>query len=183
MNLKSLFLIILSFTAFSSSVFAQVDEITPLLQEREKLMQQYNYYSSQKSNFWGKQSKKDLMKVIDVLKEIIRNDTKLVTAYKNEQLRKTATLSAENTHLNREVKSNRNIIEEQMFELQSKVRSQETQLKSRDRKLIELQQQIIEEKKAANQTEQYLFVAGILLFGSVIYNIVQSRRKRVAKKR
>ena len=108
-----------------------------MLSEREKLMQQYYYYNSQKSNFWGKQSKKDLMRVIDVLKEIIRNDTRLITAYKNEKLRHTAELTAQNKQLNQQVKSDRGIIEEEFYALQNQVKTQQNKLKLRDQKIAE----------------------------------------------
>ena len=163
------FLFLLVFGTLNSIFSAQAQEVEPLLAEREKLMQQYEYYSSQKSNFWGKQSKKDLLQVIDVLKEIIRNDTKLVTAYKNEKLRHTADLTAQNKQLNQQVKSDRGIIEEEFYTLQNQVKTQQNKLKLRDQKITELESAYQYQKRAANRAEQFMFVMGILLASSLGY--------------
>jgi hypothetical protein len=54
------------------------DNLDQLLKERKILYKDFEYYQSQKSSFWGTQSKKDLRKAIDVLKKIILKDSEII---------------------------------------------------------------------------------------------------------
>ena len=67
---KYLFLLTFLFITFAG--WAQDDEYQTLIKQREGLIVEYNYLNAQNSNFWGKKSKKDLMKIIDNLKAIIK---------------------------------------------------------------------------------------------------------------
>jgi ATP-dependent Zn protease len=54
------------------------DKLDQLLKERKVLYRDFEYYKSQKSSFWGTQSKKDMKKAIDVLKKIIIKDNEVI---------------------------------------------------------------------------------------------------------
>ncbi|MDX5436319.1 MAG: hypothetical protein LPK03_03955, partial [Pontibacter sp.] len=58
----------------------QEDKLTRLMSEREQLVLEYQYYKQQNSSFWGTQSKKDLLNIIETLKKIINLDSELVAA-------------------------------------------------------------------------------------------------------
>lgn len=73
----TLFIVLLS----NTSAVAQ-NTLPDLLDERDELYKKYSYYENQKSSFWGTQSKKDLRKVILILKKIIQKDNEIVLAVK-----------------------------------------------------------------------------------------------------
>lgn len=64
------------------------DKLDQLLKERKVLYADFEYYRSQKSSFWGTQSKKDLKKAVDVLKKIILKDTEIIKQINIEHTKK-----------------------------------------------------------------------------------------------
>lgn len=60
-----------------SIVYAQ-DKMTRLLKERDELHKAYEHYNEQNSSLFGKKSKKDLLNIINTLKEIINKDTEII---------------------------------------------------------------------------------------------------------
>jgi uncharacterized small protein (DUF1192 family) len=72
--------LLLSFTftlILLQSVAAQ-DNMTRLLTERDELYKAYDHYNQQNSSLFGKKSKKDLINIINTLKEIINKDTEII---------------------------------------------------------------------------------------------------------
>jgi chromosome segregation ATPase len=161
---------------FSFSLSAQ--EVEPLLQEREQLMREYEQVKNQRSNILGKQSKKDLVKVIESLKEIIRNDTRLITAYKTHFIKQTGSISAQNSKLSTQVENDRTIMTDRYLDLHEQISSLTNQLKARERKLKSLQAERSELEKEANGNEHLVFLLGVLLSISVILNLWLFLRKK-----
>ncbi len=76
----SIFLLFLLILTTTTSVAQSA--LPELLDERDVLYEKYSYYENQKNSFWGTQSKKDLRKVILILKKIIQKDNEIVLAVK-----------------------------------------------------------------------------------------------------
>ena len=76
--------------------WAQDDKLTTLLGEREQLILKYQFYNNQNSNFWGKKSKKDLVQIIQTLKNIINKDSEIIREINTMNL-KTRALSTVET--------------------------------------------------------------------------------------
>jgi CRISPR/Cas system-associated endoribonuclease Cas2 len=76
--MKKNFLALLCLLLFSiPPTFAQ-DNMAKLLQERDKLYEAYEHYENQNSSLFGKKSKKDLLNIINTLKEIIQKDSEII---------------------------------------------------------------------------------------------------------
>jgi hypothetical protein len=80
--LQILFLMLVSFQILAD------DRLDQLLEERNVLYKDFEYYKSQKSSFWGTQSKKDLKKAIDVLKKIIIKDNEIIKQINVKHIKK-----------------------------------------------------------------------------------------------
>ncbi|TXK45781.1 hypothetical protein FVR03_11855, partial [Pontibacter qinzhouensis] len=81
--MKKIVIAMLFFCMSLSGVKAQQNErLAALMEEREQLVMEYQFYNQQNSNFWGKKSKADLMNIIETLKKIINKDSELISAVK-----------------------------------------------------------------------------------------------------
>lgn len=78
---KHYYLLFFLFVLTITTSFGQ-SALPELLDERDVLYEKYSFYENQKNSFWGTQSKKDLRKVITILKRIIQKDNEIVLAVK-----------------------------------------------------------------------------------------------------
>src|SRR6188472_4456113 len=105
------FLLLLGF-----QVSAQDDEYQRLTKERLELITEYNYLNEQNSNFWGKKSKKDLMKIIDNLKAIIKKDTEIINNVQASYVKRNADLTVKTEKMQTERKADTRNISDNIFE-------------------------------------------------------------------
>ncbi|MCB2377111.1 hypothetical protein LGH70_05930 [Hymenobacter sp. BT635] len=141
----------------------QPDLITPLIQEREALIRQYEEASAQRNAFLAnKPSKKDLQEVVDALKGIIRKDTEIVKALKESSIRRTATIVAEKTQAERQVtvaQGDQSMTRERFYDLENQIQNLQIRDKQREKKLLEAQAAATEAEGA--RTSRELIAAGL----------------------
>ncbi|OKL41475.1 hypothetical protein A3841_10515 [Pontibacter flavimaris] len=118
------------------------DKLTRLMSEREQLILEYQYYKQQNSSFWGTQSKKDLLNVIETLKKIINLDTELVGAVKENSLRQYAQNTVQSKREGKLSLEDQRNFEKQISSLKSEVKTLESTLRKKDREMAELQTQV-----------------------------------------
>src|SRR6187402_26814 len=87
------------------NLFAQDDEYKRLVAERSELIKEYNYLNEQNNNFWGKKSKKDLLKIIDNLKAIIKIDSDIINNVQASYVKRNADLTVKTEKIQTERKA------------------------------------------------------------------------------
>ena len=90
--------------------------LSQLLAEREKIHQEYTFLNAQNSNFWGKKSKKDLLKIIDTLKEIIRKDSEIIREVNNESLKRQAQITVEKERIQNQVINDKRVVNDNFYD-------------------------------------------------------------------
>ncbi|WP_299760666.1 hypothetical protein [uncultured Pontibacter sp.] len=120
----------------------QEDKLSRLLSEREQLILEYQYYKQQNSSFWGTQSKKDLINIIETLKKIINKDTELVGAVKENSIRQIAQNKVQTSREGKLTIEDQRNFEKQVSSLKSEVKTLESTLRKKDREMAELQTQV-----------------------------------------
>ncbi|WP_276495983.1 hypothetical protein [Pontibacter litorisediminis] len=120
----------------------QEDKLAALMNEREQLILEYQYLKQQNSSFWGTQSKKDLLSVIETLKKIINLDTELVAAVKENSLREYAKNTVQSKREGKLTLEDQRNFEKQISSLKSEVKTLESTIRKKDRDMAELQTQV-----------------------------------------
>ncbi|WP_347159251.1 hypothetical protein [Pontibacter chitinilyticus] len=123
-------------------VQAQDDRLTNLMNEREQLVLEYQFYAQQNSNFWGKKSKKDLINIIETLKKIINKDSELIGAIKVASIRKIAESTVENQREGKITVEDQRIVNTRIADLQSQIKVLQVAVKKRERTVHDLQEQL-----------------------------------------
>lgn len=163
----------------------QEDKLSRLMNEREQLVLEYQYYNQQNSNFWGKKSKKDLMSIIETLKKIINKDTELIGAVKESSIKKIAEHSVKESRVDRQALQalqDQRLINDRLTNLQNQVGALENQVKIRDRKVKELEAQVEsanEERYGKDKVITILAAAAVIF---LLYTIILQVRLNNAKK-
>ncbi|QMU28314.1 hypothetical protein [Adhaeribacter radiodurans] len=170
------FAILFSLITWQSYAFVQDDSLRVLLTQREKLVKDYQFYNAQNSNFWGKKSKKDLLRIIDTLKGIIRNDSKIINTIKTSTLRKAATLTVEQNKVAEQVKDDKVAITNTIYTLKTQIANLDNLQKSRQRKINELTEEVNQERAKRSDRDKIIALTAMLLIGMLLY-IFNLRRK------
>lgn len=162
----SLLLLLATLTAQAQTpepTTAPSDPLTPLIKEREALIQQYEEASAQRNAFLAnKPSKKDLQEVVDALKGIIRKDTEIVKALKESSIRRTATIVAEKTQAERQAtvaQGDQSMTRERFYDLENQIQNLQIRDKQREKKLLDAQAAAQEAEQA--RTSRELIAAGL----------------------
>ncbi|WP_018477859.1 hypothetical protein [Pontibacter roseus] len=162
------------------------DKLARLMSEREQLVLEYQYYSQQNSNFWGKQSKKDLLNIVNTLKEIIRKDSELINAVKEVSVRKIAQSTVENQRAGKQIVQDERLINNQIADLQGQIKTLQSQAKKRERVILDVQEQL----KAADEVRYgkdrviaILAGAAFVLFLYAVFLQIRLSKKAAPKKR
>lgn len=122
----------------------QEDKISRLMSDREQLVMEYQYLNQQNNSFWGNKSKKDLLSIIDTLKEIIRKDSELIAAVKEASIKKIAANTVETQRSGKQVQVDQRQINDRISGLQSQVSALQNQLKKRERTVKDLENHLSE---------------------------------------
>ncbi|WP_242918960.1 hypothetical protein [Pontibacter liquoris] len=123
-------------------VQAQDDRLTTLMNEREQLVLEYQFYNQQNSSFWGKKSKKDLINILETLKKIINKDSELIGAIKVASIKKIAESTVENQREGKITVEDQRIVNARIADLQSQIKVLQVNVKKRERTIHELQEQL-----------------------------------------
>ena len=169
------FLLLLSF-----QVLAQDDEYQRLTKERQELITEYSYLNEQNSNFWGKKSKKDLMKIIDNLKAIIKKDTEIINNVQASYVKRNADLTVKTEKMQTERKADTRNISDNIFEMKRQVANLESRDQQRLQKIAALEDEIKEVKSAKTEHDMITVLASAVALFLLIYII--RLRSKLAKK-
>ncbi|MFC5270125.1 hypothetical protein [Adhaeribacter terreus] len=159
---------------------AQDDEYKRLTTERQELIKEYNYLNAQNSNFWGKKSKKDLMKIIDNLKAIIQKDTEIINNVQASYVKRNADLTVKTEKMQTERKADTRNISDNIFDLKRQVANLETRDQQRLRKIAELEDRV-KEVKAAKTEHDIITVFATLTALFLLLYIIRLRGKLARK--
>ncbi len=166
---KTLVLFWFLLLGFSSFAAIQDDSLRILLTQREQLVKDYQFYNAQNSNFWGKKSKKDLLRVIDTLKGIIRKDTEIINTIKTSTLRKAATITVEQNKMAEQVRDDRLTVTNTLYSLKTQIANLENLEKSRRRKINELNEEVEQERRKRTDRDKIIGLAILVLTGMLLY--------------
>lgn len=165
----------------------QEDKLSRLMGEREQLILEYQYYSQQNSNFWGKQSKKDLLNIIDTLKEIIRKDSELIAAVKEASVRKIAESTVESQRAGKMIQQDERLINNQISDLKGQISTLESQVKKRERAILDLKEQLKATDEVRYGKDRVIAILGgaafIMFLYAVFLQIRLSTRKTPKKRK
>jgi len=177
--MKKLFLFCFLFFTISL-VFAQDDEYQKLVTERQELIKEYNYLNAQNSNFWGKKSKKDLMKIIDNLKGIIKKDTEIINNVQASYVKRNADLTVKTEKLQTERKADTRNISENLTEMKRQLANFQTRDQQRLKKIAALEDRL-KETKAAKTEHDIITVFTTIIALLLLFYVIRLRGK-LAKK-
>jgi CRISPR/Cas system-associated endoribonuclease Cas2 len=164
----------------------QEDKMSRLMGEREQLILEYQYYSGQNSNFWGKQSKKDLLNIIDTLKEIIRKDSELIGAIKEASVRKIAESAVQNQQAGKMIQQDERLINNQIADLKGQISTLESQAKKRERVILDLKEQLKSTDDVRFGKDRVIAILGagaFLMFLYAVFLQIRLSNRKPAKKR
>jgi CRISPR/Cas system-associated endoribonuclease Cas2 len=163
--MRRIFLILLLGLLPFPGVWAQEDKLSVLLGEREQLILEYQFYNQQNSNFWGKKSKKDLLQIIQTLKNIINKDSEIIREINTASLKKRAQTQVEATKIKQQVVDDQRLNLENLHQLKQDLASLQNRQKVKDRQLVQLR----EELQAARQNRHTADIIIAALGGSACY--------------
>ena len=161
----------------------QEDKLSRLMSDREQLVLEYQYLSQQNSNFWGKKSKKDLLNIIDTLKEIIRKDSELIAAVKEASIKKIAATTVETQRTGKQTVVDQRQINQRIKDLQSQINTLQSQLKKRERVVKDLEVQVQEADQKRYGKDKVITVLAGLSAVLLLYAILLQVRLKNAKSR
>jgi CRISPR/Cas system-associated endoribonuclease Cas2 len=157
-------------------VSAQSEDYDRLIAEREELIKEYNYLNAQNSNFWGKKSKKDLLKIIDNLKAIIKKDSEIINNVQASYVKRNADLTVKTEKMQTERQSDTRMISDNIFEMKRQVANLETRDKQRLQKIADLEESL-KETKAAKTEHDLITVFTSLSALFLLYYVIRLRSK------
>jgi|GEM_PF-778714 len=154
------------------------DPLTPLIQERGRMVKAYEDANAQRNSLFGnKPSKKDLQEVVDVLKAIIRKDTEIVQALKETSIRRTASIVAQKTQAERQItvaQGDQSMTRERFYDLQNQIQNLQERDRQREAKLREYQA-TADEAAQGRTTRELLAVALAVLSAGLLWYIYRLR--------
>ena len=136
--------IIVLITGLLPAVYAQ-DNMTRLLKERDELHKAYAHYNEQNSSLFGKKSKKDLLNIINTLKEIINKDTEIIREVRlqSSQAKRQSTQNESSfVNLNHEITGRISSLNEEIEVLHAQVKLKNSELLTHQEK-FESQEQTL----------------------------------------
>ena len=166
----------------------QQDKLTTLMNEREQLVMEYQFYNQQNSNFWGKKSKSDLISIIETLKKIINTDSELIAAIKEASIKKVAESTVDSQRAGKITVEDQRNISSRMADLQSQIKMLQTSTKKRERTIKDLEAQLNESAELRYGKDKVITVLAVASFVLLLYAIflqirLSNASKKVRKKR
>lgn len=162
-------------------LIAQDDEYKRLIKEREGLIEEYNYLNAQNSNFWGKKSKKDLLKIVDNLKAIIKIDGDIINNVQASYVKRNADLTVKTEKMQTERKADTRNISDNIIEMKRQVANLEGRDQQRLRKIADLEEELKEVRSAKTEHDLITVFATVVAIFLLIY-IIRLRGKLAAKR-
>lgn len=175
----TIFALLFCFSAFGQqapSTGLADNKLGMLLKEREQLTQEYKYYNSQNSNFWGKKSKKDLLQIIQSLKQIINKDSEIIREIHKQSLQKQAITRIESGKIKQEVIGDQMLTLKNLHQLKQEVASLHNLQKVKDRQLNQLKEEL-EQARQSRQSNHMMLALAILLCLALLFYVWKLRRR------
>ncbi|MER2998371.1 hypothetical protein [Pontibacter populi] len=160
---------------------AQEDKIARLMSEREQLVLEYQYLNQQNNSFWGNKSKKDLLSIVDTLKELIRKDSELIAAVKEASIKKIAKSTVENQRSGKQIVVDQRQINNRIQGLQNQVDGLQNQLKRREAIVKDLEIQLQEAQEKRYGKDKVITVLAVISVILLLYAIMLQVRLSNAK--
>ncbi|MDX5481598.1 MAG: hypothetical protein LPK07_07930 [Hymenobacteraceae bacterium] len=149
----------------------QEDKLTRLMSEREQLVLEYQYYNQQNSNFWGKKSKSDLLNIIETLKKIINKDSELIAAVKEASIKKIAESTVESRREGKITIEDQRIINARMKDLQSQIKTLQSNSKKRERTIKDLEAQLESASELRYGKDKVIAILAVASFILLLYAV------------
>jgi hypothetical protein len=168
--------------------WGQDDRLPGLLEEREQLILEYQFYNKQNSNFWGKKSKKDLIQIIETLKNIINKDSEIIREINVASIKKQAHTKVEATKIQRQVVDDRRLNMENLHQLKQDLASLQNLQKVKDRQLLQLREQLQQARQSRQNTDILIAALGgacllLLLYLFILRSKMPATKSPARKKR
>jgi len=163
-------------TAEAEKQAQQEDKIARLMSEREQLVLEYQYLNQQNNNFWGNKSKKDLMNIIDTLKELIRKDSELIAAVKEASIKKIAATKVETQRTGKQTVVDQRQINDRIESLQNQISGLQNQLKKRERAAQDHEQQLKDAAELRYGKDRVITALAVVVFILLLYAIIMHVR-------
>ena len=186
--LSGFFLLITFFATAQTTGSVPVAEpspVTRLIQERELLVRQYEAANARRNSLFGNQpSKKDLQEVVEALKGIIRKDTEIVQAVKNDALRRTASIVAEKQQAQQQItvaQTDQSSTRQRFYDLENQIQNLQMRDKQREKKLLDAQAAAKEAEEARTSREMIAVGLALLCVGLLLY-IFKLRQRTPAQR-
>ena len=161
----------------------QEDKLTRLMEEREQLIMEYQFYNQQNSNFWGKKSKSDLLNIIETLKKIINTDSELINAVKAASIKKVAENTVETQRAGKITIEDQRLINTRIRDLQSQIKTLQSQIKQRERSIADLKEQVKASDEQRYGKDKVIAILAVAAFILLLYAVfLQVRLSKSGKK-
>ena len=164
---------------------AEPNPVTRLIQERELLVRQYEEANARRNSLFGNQpSKRDLQEVVDALKGIIRKDTEIVQAVKNDALRRTAGIVAEKQQAQQQItvaQTDQTSTRQRFYDLENQIQNLQIRDKQREKKFLDAQAAAQEAEEARTSREMIAVALALLSAGLLLY-IFKLRQRMPARR-
>jgi len=161
----------------------QEDKLTRLMEEREQLIMEYQFYNQQNSNFWGKKSKSDLLNIIETLKKIINTDSELINAVKAASIKKVAENTVETQRAGKITIEDQRLINTRIRDLQSQIKMLQSQIKQRERSIADLKEQVKASDEQRYGKDKVIAILAVAAFILLLYAVfLQVRLSKSGKK-
>ncbi|MFD2244788.1 hypothetical protein [Pontibacter ruber] len=162
----------------------QDTRLAQLMNEREQLVMEYQFYNQQNSNFWGKKSKSDLINIIETLKKIINTDSELIGVIKAASIKKVAESTVETQREGKITVEDQRLIKARMSDLQSQINTLQSQIKKRERSIKDLQDQLKATDEVRYGKDRVIAILAVAAFILLLYAVfLQVRLGNAGKKK
>ena len=171
----------------------QESKIQRLISEREQLILKYDYLKTQESSFWGNASKKDMVAVLDALKEVLNKDSEIIQAVSEQTLEarraaalRAAELQKETERLNSQVKGDKRMVTDNIYDLKATLQNAQNLNRRRERQIRELEEKVaaVGEAKFEHDAIAAIFaMLSMVLIGYVVHLRGKMKNRPITKKR
>ncbi|MEJ8757830.1 hypothetical protein WG947_12525 [Pontibacter sp. H259] len=143
---------------------ASAQRLGRLMQERDQLYEEWEYYQEQNNAFFGGKSKEDLSNIIEVQKGIIAKDNEIV-----EEVR------SQNNRTEKGLRDQHNITKDQLSAAEETIATLRTELES----TTELYNNAISDVSSQSDYKNSSFILSLILLGTTIVLAFKLRKAKL----
>lgn len=167
------------------NTFGQTENLNRLMRERQEIIKEYEFYNAQNNNFWGKKSKKDLLRIVDALKGIINKDSEIINEVNNlnlNNLKKQAEITVQKQQIENQVVDDKRVVTDNFYDLKNQIQALQNKQKLNLRQVKVMEEKVEEHEKRNLELQKIVAIGGVVLLGLITY-IFNLRRKISTKHR